>query len=367
MKKILYLNFYNILKVECPSNIDLNYFNSFKTSSKKIDKEVFLKLNEVDKIDKSNSLLVSNYLAYNSDNKQIFLIDKNQKYSESIFGLVNDKNITINFEKGFSSEQIVSYIIKPILRKVLIKNNLALIHASSFVNDNGATLIAAWAHTGKTSTLLRNIINGSEYLGDDLSVIGADGYIKPFPSPINLFYYNFKQIPELKSFLKTSFKLKFFLTTTISSIFNFLNKLASSEKMKYLFYAGKTFFDAASHVPFKIKPKYLEHIETVNFNVVKNILLERSCSKENKIIVLDITAEDFSYRMQKCINYEFQRFNELTLSALWIPFYNGEDLSNDDEYSIYLKFAKKIKPENIVIPQQMDFKDTDYLKALKNE
>ena len=56
-----------------------------------------------------NITYVSNYMAYENSTK-IFLIDKNQKISDSIFGSLNSENINMHFQPGFSSNDIESYI-----------------------------------------------------------------------------------------------------------------------------------------------------------------------------------------------------------------------------------------------------------------
>lgn len=366
MKKTMKLNFYNYLKVELPRNLNTNYFKKFEVQE--IDKtiDVSLKILEIPNIKKEDHILVSNYMSYNPITKEIFLIDKNGIYCKSVFGFMKQSKINIECEKGFASSDIVTYIIKPLLRRVLIDNNNALIHASSFAYNNKATLIAAWAHTGKTSTLLTNIVNGAEYLGDDLSVISNKGTIKPFPSPINLFYYNLRDIPEIKKEIPLSSKLKFFILEKIATIFSFFNKISTNPNMKYLFYAGKTFFNSASHVPFKIKSNYSLNEVQMDKKVVKNILLERTPNIGSDFKTNSISPVVFAERMQQCINYEFQRFNEITTSALWVPFYKGEDLFHNEELTIYIEFAKLINPINVQIPQKMDFKNTDFFNMVNN-
>lgn len=358
MKRNHILNFYDLLKVEVPSSVYPQLYSHFEVNDNSDEKCPWkLSFEEVEEIDKRSLTMVSNYMAYSNEKEIIYILDKNGRYCRSIFGMLDKNSVKIIYEKGFSRDFAINFIIKPLLRSVLLKNGLAFIHASSFCRKGKAVLMAAWAHTGKTSTLLSNVMNGAEYLGDDLSVIDKDGYVRPFPVPINLFYYNFKQIPAIKNQLTLSFKLKFVITNSIASFFSLLNHLAWSSKMKYLYYAGKTFFDAASHVPFQVKRKPNTRIQEVKYAANKTVLLERTSSTEpnSEIITYDLSNDLFSSRMQHCINYEFQRFNELSISALWIPFYQGNDLPRDLEKEIYLSFVKNSKLKGVRIPQKMNF------------
>jgi hypothetical protein len=370
MKKKRILNFYDLLIVEMPDSILFDSLTEFEVDGIcNPNAPASIRFQEIVAINKSNLTMVSNYMAYSDDIEEIYIIDKNGKFCTSVFGKLDDANVEIDYEKGFTADYLLNFIVKPYLRGVLSKNGLAFIHASSFSKNDKATLLAAWAHTGKTSTLLRNIKDGAEYLGDDLSVIDRNGFIRPFPVPINLFYYNFKQIPEIKKDLSLWFKLKFILTNTISSLFGFMNSLARSSKMKYLYYAGKTFFDAASHVPFRFKKEYLDRINIVRFKSQKVVLLERTASinPDANLVVKDLKTEEFARRMQHCLNYEFQRFNELALSALWVPFYNGADLPNNQETEIYRQFASRVNLKHVRIPQRMNFSSPKFLDILRQD
>lgn len=369
MKKKMSLNFYNFLKVEFPENLKLDYFKEF-ISENSINTDYVLKLTETKSFDKTNHVLVSVYLSYDSDKREIFLIDKNGFYCQSIFGKLNKKETELKYEVGFNPEEIISYIIKPYLRNIFTNNGFAFIHASSFTFGEDATLIAAWAHTGKTNTLITNILKGAEYLGDDLSIVSEFGEIKPFPVPINLFYYNLRDIPEIRKKIGIQNKIKFFFTRKIAGIFKYFNRISKSPKMKYLFYAGKVFFDSASHVPYYVPYGYNLNDSKIKFFVKNVFLLERVTEINKSPVSLLIEPDLFAQRMQECINYEFQRFNELVTSAKWVPFYNGDDISENKEFAIYKSFASKNKIYNILIPQKFDFKfidlqDNDAINKLK--
>ena len=364
MSNYKYFSLFGLIGIKINGDYKLDYFSSFISTEKIFDKSKYKIKMDYFNENPQNITYVSNYMAYENSTKKIFLIDKNQKISDSIFGSLNSENINMHFQPGFSSNDIESYIIKPFLRKVLVKEGMAFIHASSFSNirnnNKDSILISAWAHTGKTNTLIANLLKGAIYYGDDLSVICRDGSILPFPVPINLFYYNLQAFPGIRKSIPVTQNIKFKLTSFISSIFEFLNKISKNEKMKYLFYAGKTFFDSASHVPFK---NYGSLNNTEKLNCRKLVLLERFSSKIG--INKGISSELFSKRMQLCINYEFQRFNELSTSALWIPFYDGSDLFDENyEYDIYYSFCQNIPPTNVLIPRGYNTSNFDKIMNL---
>ena len=62
---------------------------------------------------------------------------------------MRDQNISLLIEDGYDKDYLLNYTIKPLLRDTLIKNNCAMIHASSFKIKNVTSLICAWAHTEK--------------------------------------------------------------------------------------------------------------------------------------------------------------------------------------------------------------------------
>ena len=350
----MYLNFYNYLIVKLPINYMLAYYQKFEVDKKPDNfKGIYLEINTIDRIPKKSHIYVSNYMSYND--KEIFLIDKNGKYSQSIFNKVKNQNIILSIEEGYNKDYLLNYTIKPLLRDILIRNECAMIHASSFKTNNNTTLVCAWAHTGKTNLLIRNLLNGGEFLGDDITIIDKNLNILPYPVPINLFYYNLRAFPEIKNKIKYSQKIKFFVTSFISKCFSAMNNLSKSSKMKYLFYAGKTFFDSASHVSFDY-----QKTNKIKFqkNKVDNVyLLERSVSKSNGSYKKTLIPDNdlFANRMQECINYEFQRFNELIASANWIPFYSSDEFEVNKEKDIYKEFAKNIDIHNVIIPQNYDF------------
>ena len=48
----------------------------------------------------------------------------------------------------------------------------------------------------KTNFLIRNLLDGGEFFGDDITIIDENLNILPYPVPINLFYYNLKSFPK---------------------------------------------------------------------------------------------------------------------------------------------------------------------------
>ena len=99
----------------------------------------------------------------------IYLCDESKKMCESLFGQFDKNNVVILCEYGFNYKDIIAYIIKPFLRYCFAREGFAFIHASSFSMNGKVVLIAAWAHTGKTNSLLTAIAKGASFYGDDLS------------------------------------------------------------------------------------------------------------------------------------------------------------------------------------------------------
>lgn len=76
--------------------------------------------------------------------------------------------------------------------------DLALVHASSFSDARGVTLIGGTGGTGKTSLALELCLrHGFRFIADDISFIGEDGHVWPNLAWPKIYGYNLEGDPEL--------------------------------------------------------------------------------------------------------------------------------------------------------------------------
>lgn len=85
------------------------------------------------------------------------------------------------------------------LRRALVEEGYAMIHASAVRYDGETILFPARRRVGKTNTMLTYLERGADYLADDRLFVGSDGTARGFPTPVNLLPYNVRHFPELAS------------------------------------------------------------------------------------------------------------------------------------------------------------------------
>ena len=90
-------------------------------------------------------------------------------------------DLVIDYEKNTSPGFLLNTIFTPLLRRHLITEDKALLHASAAVLDGKALVYCGWAHAGKTNGLLGCLEKEAKYLGDDKVIMDRQGRIHPYP------------------------------------------------------------------------------------------------------------------------------------------------------------------------------------------
>jgi len=76
----------------------------------------------------------------------------------------------------------------------------SLIHASCVARDGQAILFPAWGGVGKTSLMYQMVMYGGwQFIADDFSILTQDGNVYFNPSPIAVYPYNLKGLPEIQA------------------------------------------------------------------------------------------------------------------------------------------------------------------------
>ena len=99
-------------------------------------------------------------------------------------------------ENGFKSLWL------QIIAENLLKNNMAsrgaaLLHSCSFIYQKKSIVLCGWGGAGKTNTLIQFLLDGAQYMGDDLSLITETGELLPYPKRLNILDYNMKCYPDI--------------------------------------------------------------------------------------------------------------------------------------------------------------------------
>ncbi|MFH0952040.1 MAG: hypothetical protein V1838_02505 [Patescibacteria group bacterium] len=114
------------------------------------------------------------------------------------------------------SPHFLAQFVGHLYRALAPRQQAIFIHASGFALDQAVVLLPAWAHTGKTNTLLAYLLAGASFYGDDWCLL-SQGKLIPYIKRLNLFGYNFKLYPTLRNRLSLKTKGLFHLTKTAAT------------------------------------------------------------------------------------------------------------------------------------------------------
>ena len=83
-----------------------------------------------------------------------------------------------------------------------LKAGASYLHASSFERDDRGVAIVAWGGIGKTTTMLKLVLEDSwRFLSDDLGLIDVEGVLHRTPKWMQIYAYNLEGEPAIRSAL----------------------------------------------------------------------------------------------------------------------------------------------------------------------
>jgi putative flippase GtrA len=92
-----------------------------------------------------------------------------------------------NWLLAWSHHVLYTNVVEPLLRFRLVSRGTVLLHCASIDTERGALLMSAQTDTGKTSTLLRLLMQQPwGFMGDDMAIVKPDGTILSYPKPMTL-------------------------------------------------------------------------------------------------------------------------------------------------------------------------------------
>jgi putative flippase GtrA len=96
-------------------------------------------------------------------------------------------DVRANWLLTWSHHVLYTNLVEPLLRFMLASRGSVLLHCASLDADRGAVLLSAKTDTGKTSTLLRLLMQRSwAFMGDDMAIVMPTGRTLSYPKPMTL-------------------------------------------------------------------------------------------------------------------------------------------------------------------------------------
>ncbi len=87
----------------------------------------------------------------------------------------------------WSHHVLYTNMVEPLLRFALVDKGYVLLHSAAIDAEGGAVLMSALTDTGKTTTVLRLLMNRSwGFLADDMVIVAPDGAVIGYPKPMTL-------------------------------------------------------------------------------------------------------------------------------------------------------------------------------------
>jgi len=104
-------------------------------------------------------------------------------------------------DKGYilASKRDLLPFVNPVIQTILIRKNHCFVHGAAVAVDGRGVLLPGWGGTGKTSAIisLLNEVPGAAFLGDDYTIIAADGRLLSFPKAFFIYPYHRNLFPHL--------------------------------------------------------------------------------------------------------------------------------------------------------------------------
>jgi dolichol-phosphate mannosyltransferase len=105
------------------------------------------------------------------------------------FDVTIDRQVVLdaNWLLTWSHHVLYTNMVEPLLRFWLVAHGFVLLHCAAIDTDRGAVLMSAQTDTGKTSTILRLLMQRSwGFISDDMAILTADGQVLSYPKPMTL-------------------------------------------------------------------------------------------------------------------------------------------------------------------------------------
>lgn len=133
---------------------------------------------------------------YGSNGQNFIVYDNKKRKAAFNFSKVGKEPTNILVEEKYDLGALEELIFD-LVKIVLLGKHIACIHASSFLTNEGAKVIAGWEGIGKSSIMLKKVYDGNRFLSDDRSFISNDGLLFPIYSDVKQYSGEFSSFKEL--------------------------------------------------------------------------------------------------------------------------------------------------------------------------
>ena len=99
----------------------------------------------------------------------------------------DEVELDANWLLTWSHHVLYTNMVEPLLRFMLVSRGYVLLHCAAIDAEQGAVIMSAQTDTGKTSTVLRLLMQRSwGFISDDMAIITPGGEILSYPKPMTL-------------------------------------------------------------------------------------------------------------------------------------------------------------------------------------
>ena len=189
-----------------------------------------------------------------------------------------------------------TYMIEFELRRRLLDDRQALIHASGVQYEGQTILFPAWRCAGKTNTLFSLLLDGGNYLSDDRLWVGEDGAVQGFPTPVDIGPEQRESFPALDTVDDDwEQRVEHFIDARVTPSRSFPEKLMAYLTNQFASH-DRTFRDLESLVP---------GAEYVDEATADAVVLLRAAPKRESVSVEELPASQVAKSLRAIHHYEW--------------------------------------------------------------
>lgn len=320
-------------------------FTGAKKKHRKFFDDWFFSLKNATKVVKYRINVIFETILLPAQN-QLYL-EENAIFSDSFYYILDTKGnatklnlasfnkdiINIYVEENFDLYYLYNYIVEPLIIIWGASHGLLYLHSSVLAKNNNAYILAAWRHTGKTSTIFNLVGKDIKFMGDDFSVV-YDSKVYLYQKSLNIFSYNFETYPWLYGRLSKSLSLRIRLSVYMKKFLYYLSQKFSGPFSKVFFRLSEL---AEISTNTKITPARLGYDVEYEANMEKLVFLTKSGKAE--VFIKNMSQRQIQEKLLSIVVYEINDF--LCLYRKYRYIYPDKGVENIDKFELNYKDAVK--------------------------
>lgn len=237
-----------------------------------------------------------------AEDGKLYIFDTRENKIELDFNSYSDEFIKINVDPEFDLYYLYNFILEPLLIIWGAKHDIVFVHSSSLYMNKGASIFAAWRHTGKTSSIFSLAKEDIEFMGDDFTIIhNSNAYL--YPKNINIFSYNFESYPWLYKTLPIANAARIKLSVYLKKTLYYISQRLTGSLSKVFFRLSEL---AEVSTNTKVTPKQLGLKVRTSAPIKEFIFITKANEENNKALKLD--KKEINRKMLAITKYEIEDF-----------------------------------------------------------